>query len=116
MYEVKRRNAATGIARTGLPLRGAALGLVVDLELAPVVVPDPEAVAGKRVELMTAEVTGTVTFVVPCWTVKYMPAMGWLRLVSDTYPVRLAVVTAVFDLLRAAGGENVIGWAYSRIT
>jgi len=74
MYEAKRRITATGIARTGLPLRRAALGLLVDWEpLAPVAVPDPEVEAGKRVELTTAEVGVKVTFVVPCWTVMYMP-------------------------------------------
>ena len=32
------------------------------------------------VEETTAQVGGTVMFDGPCWTSKYVPAMGWLRL------------------------------------
>lgn len=34
---------------------------------------------GLRVEVTTADVGGTVTFDGPCWTSKYIPAMGWPR-------------------------------------
>ena len=32
-----------------------------------------------RVDVMTAEVGGIVSVAGPCWTSKYIPAMGWPR-------------------------------------
>jgi hypothetical protein len=78
MYEAKRITTEAGIARSEFPLRVAAFEplCLEALALALPLTVEVAGVAGLRVEVMTAEVVGIETFVVPCSTSKYMPAIG----------------------------------------
>jgi hypothetical protein len=74
MYEANRIMREAGIATSEFSLRLAAFFVPLCLAaLALLLAVEEAGVAGLRVEETTAEVAGIVTFVVPCWTSKYMP-------------------------------------------